>query len=42
MMAGALIGMNAYYLPVNKDLFVQRAIDITKEKPMLKSQYLQK
>lgn len=32
MMAGALIGMNAYYLPVNKDLFVQRAIDIAKEK----------
>ena len=32
MMAGALIGMNAYYLPVSKDIFVQRAFDITKEK----------
>lgn len=30
--AGALIGMNAYYLPVKKDVFVQRAFDITKEK----------
>ncbi len=29
--AGALIGMNAYYLPVKKDMFVQRAFDITKE-----------
>lgn len=32
MMAGALIGMNAYYLPVNKDVFVQRAFELTKEK----------
>ncbi len=30
-LAGGLIGMNAYYLPVNKDIFVQRAFDITKE-----------
>ncbi len=30
MMAGGLIGMNAYYLPVKKDTFVQRAFDITK------------
>ena len=29
--AGALIGMNAYYLPIKKDTFVQRAFDITKE-----------
>ncbi len=29
-MAGALIGMNAYYLPVSKDIFIQRAFDITK------------
>ena len=27
---GALIGMNAYYLPVKKDAFVQKAFDITK------------
>lgn len=30
-LAGGLIGMNAYYLPVNKDIFIQRAFDITKE-----------
>ena len=30
--AGGLIGMNAYYLPVTKDSFVQRAFDITKNK----------
>ena len=29
--AGGLIGMNAYYLPVKKDVFVQRAFDITKD-----------
>lgn len=28
--AGALIGMNAYYLPVSKDAFIQRAVNITK------------
>lgn len=28
--AGGLIGMNAYYLPVNKDVFVQRAFDMTR------------
>ncbi len=28
--AGGLIGMNAYYLPVKKDAFIQRAFDITK------------
>lgn len=27
--AGGLIGMNAYYLPVKKDVFVQRAFDVT-------------
>ena len=26
--AGGLIGMNAYYLPVKKDVFVQRAFDV--------------
>ena len=31
-MAGALIGMNAYYVPVSKDSFVNRAFDITKKK----------
>lgn len=30
MATGALIGMNAYYLPVKKDAFVQKAFDITK------------
>ena len=30
MMAGALIGMNAYYLPVSKDIFIQRAFDNSK------------
>lgn len=30
MIAGGLIGMNAYYLPVKKDVFIQRAFDITK------------
>ena len=30
-MLGGMIGMNAYYLPVGKDTFVQRAFDITKE-----------
>lgn len=30
-MIGGLIGMNAYYLPVKKDVFVQKAFDITKE-----------
>ena len=29
--AGSLIGMNAYYLPIKKDVFVQRAFDITKD-----------
>ena len=28
--AGGLIGMNAYYLPVKKDVFVQRAFDMTR------------
>jgi len=28
--AGALIGMNAYYIPVKKDIFVQKAFDVTK------------
>lgn len=28
--AGGLIGMNAYYLPVSKDVFVQKAFDATK------------
>lgn len=30
MIAGSLIGMNAYYIPVKKDVFMQRAFDITK------------
>ncbi len=30
MATGALIGMNAYYLPVQKDAFVQKAFDLTK------------
>lgn len=30
-MLGGMIGMNAYYLPVGKDTFVQRAFDLTKE-----------
>lgn len=30
MAAGGLIGMNAYYLPVKKDEFVQKAFDINK------------
>ena len=29
--AGGLIGMNAYYLPVKKDVFVQRAFDMTRD-----------
>lgn len=29
--AGGLIGMNAYYLPVTKDAFVQRAFNVTKK-----------
>lgn len=29
--AGGLIGMNAYYLPVKKDIFVQKAFDVTRE-----------
>lgn len=28
---GALIGMNAYYLPVKKDAFVQKAFDLKKD-----------
>ncbi len=28
MVAGGLIGMNAYYLPVKKDVFVQRGFDM--------------
>ena len=27
--AGGLIGMNAYYIPIKKDVFVQRAFDVT-------------
>lgn len=30
-LAGAMIGMNAYYLPVQKDSFVNRAFDLTKK-----------
>lgn len=30
-LAGGMIGMNAYYLPVQKDSFVNRAFDITKK-----------
>ena len=30
-LAGGLIGMNAYYIPVNKDVFVQRAFDMTRD-----------
>ena len=30
-MAGAMIGMNAYYLPVKRDSFVNRAFDTTKK-----------
>ena len=30
MVAGGLIGMNAYYLPIKKDVFVQRAFDMTR------------
>lgn len=30
-LAGAMIGMNAYYLPVQKDSFVNRAFDVTKK-----------
>lgn len=30
MLAGGLIGMNAYYFPVKKDVFVQNAFDLTK------------
>ena len=29
--AGGLIGMNAYYLPVTKDSFIQKAFDVTKD-----------
>ncbi len=29
--AGGLIGMNAYYLPVNKDVYVQRGFDMTRD-----------
>lgn len=29
-LAGAMIGMNAYYLPVKKDSFINRAFDVTK------------
>lgn len=29
--AGGLIGMNAYYLPIKKDVFVQKAYDITRD-----------
>lgn len=28
MVAGGLVGMNAYYLPVKKDVFVQRGFDM--------------
>lgn len=31
MLAGGLIGMNAYYIPVKKDSFVNKAFDITKK-----------
>ena len=34
-MAGALIGMNAYYLPVTKDIFIQRAFDKTKKETQI-------
>ncbi len=30
-MAGAMIGMNAYYLPIKKDTFINRAFDITQK-----------
>lgn len=30
MLAGGLLGMNAYYFPVNKDIFVQKSFDLTK------------
>lgn len=30
-LAGGLIGMNAYYLPVKKNAFINRAFDITKD-----------
>lgn len=30
-LAGAMIGMNAYYIPVTKDSFVNKAFDITKK-----------
>lgn len=29
--AGGLIGMNAYYIPVKKDVFIQRAFDVTRD-----------
>lgn len=29
--AGGLIGMNSYYLPVTKDVFINRAFELTKE-----------
>lgn len=30
-LTGGLIGMNSYYLPVTKDVFVNRAFELTKE-----------
>lgn len=32
MVLGGLIGMNAYYMPVKKDVFVQRGFDMARDK----------
>lgn len=40
--AGGLIGMNAYYFPVKKDIFVQKAFDVTKEEADAQIQALAK
>ncbi len=32
MVLGGLVGMNAYYMPVQKDVFVQRGFDMVRDK----------
>ena len=42
MFLGGLIGMNAYYMPVKKDVFVQRGFDMEREKAEIQIDRLKK
>ncbi len=42
MLAGGLIGMNAYYMPVKKDVFVNKAFELTQYDALQKASDLEK